>query len=160
MAFDPFAPGAVMHLDRDGRAYGRRIGALAVRLASPKSEGGKGLTMSEAIDAAIAKVTELAATSAAWSRALEEWPGTPAKRVVDSLVESEAVARWRWSLGALRTEEERRDCPVGGRERAGRRSAGRADRRATGTVALCGASRPAMRPSDPHVGGGSRRPAR
>ena len=82
------------------------IGALAVQLVSPKRDGGQGMSMREAAAAAKAAAKRFAPEHPAWARALEEWPGTAAKRVVDSMVELEAVARWRWSLGTLKTEQE------------------------------------------------------
>jgi hypothetical protein len=81
------------------------IGALAVQLASPKRDGGQGMSMREAAAAAKA-AKRFAPEHPAWARALEQWPGTAAKRVVDSMVDLEAVARWRWSLGTLKTEQE------------------------------------------------------
>jgi hypothetical protein len=89
-----------------GRPARSPIAALAVKLSDPRSEGGQGMSMREAAAAAKAAAKRFAPEHPAWARALEEWPGTPAKRVVDSLVELEAVARWRWSLGTLKTEEE------------------------------------------------------
>jgi hypothetical protein len=96
MAFDPYAPNAIMRLDRaGGRPVDRSpIAELAVRLARPESEGGQGLTIREAAAAAKAAAKRFAPEHPAWAHALEEWPGSASKRVVDALAEVEAVEKW------------------------------------------------------------------
>jgi hypothetical protein len=96
MAFDPYAPGATMRLDRTGGrpAAQSPIGELAVKLSWPKSEGGQGLSLREAAAAAKAAAKRFAPEHPAWARALEEWPATAAKRVLDALAEGEAARKW------------------------------------------------------------------